>query len=524
MLLCCLGSLAASVLVAICAAKISADFSANLRKRVYEQVQSFSMNEMGKFSTSSLITRSTNDITQVQTLIVMGLQVMIKAPVLAIWAVCKISNSAWQWTLSTGVAVVLLLVVVSVCICIAMPKMRKLQKLTDDLNRVARENLTGIKVVRAYNAEEYQEKKFEKVNGDVTGTTLFSNRTMAFMLPSIQLIMNGLSLAIYWIGAFIIERAAVTEKLTLFSEMVTFSSYAMQIVMAFMMLVMIFVLLPRALTSVKRINEILNTEPSVTDGKLDLSQTEQRGEVEFRDVSFRYPDGENCVVENITFSAHKGESVAIIGATGCGKSTVANLIPRFYDATQGEVLVDGINVREYTERSLRDKIGYVSQKAVLFTGSIRSNVQYGENGKGITEEDVKEALQTAQAADFVEALDEGADSYVAQGGTNYSGGQKQRISIARAIARKPEILIFDDSFSALDYATDKKLRNALKEKCKDATKIIIAQRIGTIRDADRIIVLDEGRIAGMGRHEELMKDCEVYRQIAYSQLSKEEAV
>ncbi len=524
MLLCCLGSLAASIVVAIFASKISADFSADLRECIYDKVQSFSMREMGAFSTSSLITRSTNDITQIQTLIVMGLQVLIKAPIMAVWAIVKIADSAWQWTLTTGIAVVVLLIVVLLCILIATPKFRKLQKLTDDMNKVTRENLTGIKVVRAYNAEQYQEEKFDKVNKKLTGTNLFANRTMSFLMPSIQLIMNGISLAIYWIGAYLINSAGgINDKMNLFSEMVVFSSYAMQVIMAFMMLVMIFMILPRSLTSIRRINEVLNTEPSIKDGTIESTDNQVSGEIEFKGVSFKYPDAEDYVLENISFSAHKDESVAIIGSTGCGKSTVANLIPRFYDTTEGEVLIDGVNVKEYTQNALRNKISYISQKAILFSGDIRSNVGYGDRSENLSDQSILNALDTAQAEDFVSELADGLDSHVAQGGTNFSGGQKQRISIARAVARNSEILIFDDSFSALDYATDRKLRKALKEKCSDATKIIVAQRIGTIRDADRIIVLDDGKIVGMGKHNELMENCEVYRQIAYSQLSKEEA-
>lgn len=524
MLLCCLGSLFAAVIVAVIASKISADFSADLRERIYDKVQSFSMREMGKFSTSSLITRSTNDITQVQMLIVMGLQVMLRAPIMAVWAIIKIAGSNGTWTLSTGICVAVLLVVVIFCLAIATPKFKNLQKLTDDLNRVTRENLTGIRVVRAYNAEEYQENKFDGVNNVLTNTHLFASRVMAFMMPSIQIIMHGSSLAIYWIGAYLINNADMTEKMPLFAEMAVFTQYSMQVIMSFMMLVMIFMILPRSLVSARRINEVLNTECSVIDGTKDMSDIDKQGEIEFRNVCFRYPDSENNVLHNISFTAHKGETVAIIGATGCGKSTLVNLIPRFYDPTEGEVLVDGVNIREYTEYSLRNKIGYVSQKAILFSGTINSNVGYGDNGRQITDSDIAEAVDTAQASEFVDSLSEGTGAYVAQGGTNFSGGQKQRLSIARAVARNAEIFIFDDSFSALDYATDRKLRTVLKEKCRDATKIIVAQRIGTIRDADRIIVLEDGKIAGLGTHYELMQNCEVYQQIAYSQLSKEEAV
>ena len=523
MLACALGSLLAAVCTSICASKISSNFSANLRGQVFHKVQSFSMEEIGNFSTASLITRSTNDITQVQMLIVMGLEVLLKAPIMAVWALCKISTKNWQWTASTGVAVVVLLSFVCVCVAVALPKFKKLQSLTDNLNRVTRENLTGLNVVRAYNAEGYQQKKFNDANDELTKTQLFAHRTMGTMMPGIQMVMNGLMLAIYWIGAYLISNAQMFDKLTIFSDMIVFTQYAMQVVMSFMMLVMIFVLLPRASVSAKRINEVLDMPLSIKDGTKENGIDGKKGEVEFRNVSFCYPDAEKDVIEDISFTAHKGETIAFIGSTGCGKSTVINMIPRFYDATKGEVLVDGVNVKEYTQKALRNKIGYVSQKAVLFTGSIKSNVAYGDNGKkGFTDDDVKHAIETAQAKEFVDKTEGGIDAFVAQGGSNFSGGQKQRLSIARAICRHPEILIFDDSFSALDYKTDRVLRDTLRKTCADATRFIVAQRIGTIRDADKIIVLDDGKSAGMGKHNELMETCEVYRQIAYSQLSKEE--
>lgn len=523
MLACALGSLLAAVCTSICASKISSNFSANLRGQVFHKVQSFSMEEIGNFSTASLITRSTNDITQVQMLIVMGLEVLLKAPIMAVWALCKISTKNWQWTASTGLAVVVLLSFVGVCVAVALPKFKKLQSLTDNLNRVTRENLTGLNVVRAYNAEGYQQKKFNDANDELTKTQLFANRTMGTMMPGIQMVMNGLMLAIYWIGAYLISNAQMFDKLTIFSDMIVFTQYAMQVVMSFMMLVMIFVLLPRASVSAKRINEVLDMPLSIKDGTKENGIDGKKGEVEFRNVSFCYPDAEKDVIEDISFTAHKGETIAFIGSTGCGKSTVINMIPRFYDATKGEVLVDGVNVKEYTKKALRNKIGYVSQKAVLFTGSIKSNVAYGDNGtKGFTDDVVKQAIETAQAKEFVDKTEGGVDAFVAQGGSNFSGGQKQRLSIARAICRHPEILIFDDSFSALDYKTDRVLRDTLRKTCADATRFIVAQRIGTIRDADKIIVLDDGKIAGMGKHNELMETCEVYRQIAYSQLSKEE--
>lgn len=523
MLLCAFGSLAATVVVAIISSRIASDFSAVLRAKLFNKVQGFSMEEIGRFSTASLITRSTNDVTQVQMFVTMGFQVLIKAPILAIWAVCKISAKSWQWTFSTGVAVAVLLIIVGLCVSIALPKFKKLQELTDDINRVTRENITGINVVRAYNAEKYQETKFETANNNLTKTQLFTSRTMSFMMPGIQLIMSGLPLAIYWIGAYLINKADMTSKITLFSDMVTFSSYAMQIVMAFMMMVMVFIILPRASVAAKRINEVLDTEATIEDGDKDIKDSGIRGEIEFKNVNFKYPDAEDYVLSDISFSVKKGETLAIIGATGCGKSTVINLIPRFYDVTEGEVLVDGINVKDYKQKELRNKIGYVSQKATLFGGTVKSNIAYGDNGKdGFMESDIVDSVYVAQASEFVEKMDEGYDSYIAQGGGNLSGGQKQRLSIARAVCRHPEIFIFDDSFSALDYRTDRALRSALKKECADATKIIVAQRIGTIRDADKIIVLENGTIAGIGKHDELMKNCEVYRQIAYSQLSKEE--
>lgn len=541
MLACAFGSLISAMAVSITAARIATDFGADLRKAMFSKVQKFSMEEIGKFSTPSLITRSINDIQQVQMLIIFGLQALIKAPIMATWAITKIAGKNETWTFTTAVAVVILLCIVAVCMVIVLPKFKKLQRLTDDLNRVTRENLSGIRVVRAYNAEDYQEEKFDAVNNELTATHLFTGKAMAFMMPAISLVMNGLTLSIYWLGAIMINEAQMMDKITLFSDMIVFTQYAMQVVMSFMMLVMIFIILPRASVSAKRILEVLNTRLSITDGdrKADSNAqseennseeqgtTEQssneQGTVEFRNVSFKYPDAEDYVLENITFKANKGETVAIIGATGCGKSTTINMIPRFYDATEGEVLVDGINVKEYKQKDLRNKIGYVSQKAILFSGTVFDNIAYGDNGKKSPDEAVvAAAAATAQAAEFIEEKPDKYDAHVAQGGTNFSGGQKQRISIARAICRKPEIFIFDDSFSALDYKTDKVLREQLKKDCKDATKLIVAQRIGTIRDADQIIVLEDGRIVGKGKHDELMKNCETYQQIAYSQLSKEE--
>ena len=521
MLLCALGSLVSAMVVSIIAARIASNFGATMRGKLFSKVQSFSMAEIGRFSTASLITRSTNDVTQVQMLIVFGLQAIIKAPIMAVWAIAKIAGKNSTWTLTTGAAVAVLLVVVIICVSLVMPRFKKIQEYTDDVNRDTRENLSGLKVVRAYNAEKYQEEKFDVSNQILSSTHLFTGRVMAFLMPSIQLVMSGLTLAIYWLGAAMIDAAELTEKITLFSDMVVFSQYAMQVVMAFMLLVMIFIILPRASVSAKRILEVLDTEPTIIDGK--ETEGTETGTIEFKNVSFRYPDAEEDVLKNISFTAKKGETVAFIGATGCGKSTVINMIPRFYDATEGEVLVNGRNVKEYEQKALRNKIGYVSQKAILFSGTVQSNVAYGNNGKADKlDSDVVDAVYTAQASEFVEKMPDGYNGYIAQNGSNLSGGQKQRLSIARAVCRHPEIMIFDDSFSALDYKTDRKLREALHKECKDATKIIVAQRIGTIRDADRIIVLEDGEIAGMGTHDELMKNCQVYQQIAYSQLSKEE--
>ncbi|WP_379142915.1 ABC transporter ATP-binding protein [Paenibacillus sp. sgz500992] len=521
MLLCALGSLATSIIVAGIAARTAANFSSRLRSKLFDKVQSFSMEEINNFSTASLITRSTNDITQVQMLIVIGLQLLLKAPILAVWAMLKITGKSWQWSLSTGVAIGVLILIVGICIVLVLPKFQRLQQLTDNLNRVARENLTGLRVIRAYNAESYQEDKFGAANNELTRTNLFANNVLSMLMPSISLIMSGLSLSIYWVGAVLIQNADGAAKMGLFSDMIVFSSYAMQVVMAFMMLIMIFILMPRAHVSAKRINEVLDTKPSLQNGSLTSSKADRVGEVEFRNVSFKYPDAEDYVVEDISFTAKKGETVAFIGSTGCGKSTVVNLIPRFYDATAGEVLVDGINVNQYEQSALRNKIGYVSQKAILFGGTVSSNVAFGDNGSNLAS-DVVDAVYTSQASDFVEKMDGSYEAHVAQGGSNLSGGQKQRLSIARAIARRPEILIFDDSFSALDYKTDRKLRSELKKEARGTTMLIVAQRIGTIKDADKIIVLEAGRVAGMGTHDELMQSCSIYQEIAYSQLSKEE--
>lgn len=523
MLLCAVGSMIAAMITGFFAARVAAGFSVRLRGMVFEKTMSFSMEEINGFSTSSLITRSTNDITQIQLLIATGLQVLVKAPILAVWAVLKIMGKSWQWTAATGFAVLFLIVMLSIIIIVALPKFKVIQTLTDNLNRVTREHLTGIRVVHAYNAGEYQEEKFEKANSDLTKTNLFTSRTMAILFPTMSLIMSGMSLAIYWIGALLINQATLPNKLPLFSDMVVFSSYAVQVIMAFMMLSFVFIMLPRASVSAKRINEVLNTKAKIIDGERTEGKEGLSGEIEFRNVSFKYPDAKDYILQNINFTAHKGETIAIIGSTGSGKSTLVNLIPRFYDVTEGEILVDGLNVKDYTQETLHDKIGYVSQKAVLFRGTVSSNVSYGANANTISNEDsIKKAIEIAQAKEFVEKMEHQYEGEIAQGGTNVSGGQKQRLSIARAIFREPEVYLFDDSFSALDYKTDRVLRSLLKKEIKDATTIIVAQRIGTIKDADRILVLDEGEIVGTGTHEELMENCEVYQEIAHSQLSKEE--
>ena len=523
MLLCAFGSMAAAMIVGYFAAKVSAGLAHTLRGQVYDKVMDYSMEEVNRFSTSSLINRTTNDITQIQTLVAMGLQAIIKAPILAVWAVVKISGKSWQWTTATAVAVFVLIILLGATLVFAVPRFKRIQGLTDNLNRVTREQLTGIRVVRAYNAEEYQEKKFSDTNEELTRTNLTANRVMAIMSPGMTLINSGLTLAVYWLGAYMIEAAGFDEKLGIFSDMVVFSNYAMQVIMAFMMLNMIFILLPRAQVSAKRVCEVLETEIRINDGKGTEVEPDMQGYVEFRNVSFRYPGSGDDTLLDISFTARKGETVAFIGATGSGKTTLINLIPRFYDVGKGQVLVDGVDVRDYIQKDLRNRIGYVSQKATLFRGTVFSNVAYGENGRpAIGTQEVKEAVSIAQAADFVERMPEKYEGAIAQGGANVSGGQRQRLSIARAIARKPEILIFDDSFSALDYKTDRALRKALNETTAQATKLIVAQRIGTIRNADLIIVLEKGRIAGKGRHEELLATCPAYQEIAISQLSKEE--
>ena len=523
MILCALGSLASAIIVGYFASYIAASFSKQLRRDVFYKVENFGMEELKKFSTSSLLTRTTNDISQIQMLIAMGLQLTIKAPITAVWAVSKIAGKNMEWTVLTGGAVLVLILFISILIAITLPKTRKVQELTDNLNRVTRENLKGIRVVRAFNAEEYQEAKFNEANEALTKTNLFVQRMMGLMTPLMQFVMSGISLGIYIIGAYLINAAGLTDRLNLFSDMVVFSSYSMQVIMAFMMLIVIFIILPRAQVSANRILEVLNTEEKIKDGTINKTDGKVKGKVEFRDVSFQYPDADEPILEHISFTAEKGETVAFIGSTGSGKSTLINLVPRFYDVTEGEVLVDDINVKDYTLEALHNKLGYIPQKAVLFRGTIESNVTYGKTDhEKPNQEKVKEAIRVAQASEFVEKKPEKYQAPIAQGGSNVSGGQKQRLAIARAIARDPEIYIFDDSFSALDYKTDFVLRKELKEYTKEATTLIVAQRIGTVKNADKIIVLDEGKMVGCGTHEELLKTCKVYQEIALSQLSKEE--
>ena len=518
MLLCSLGSLTSTIISGYFLALLSSRFSSNIRKKLFYKVESLSLNEIKKFETSSLITRTTNDISQVEMLIGMGLQLLIKAPITAVWAICKIVNKSFAWTLATSISVIIMLTVVTILTIVVIPKFKIVQKLIDKLNKVARENITGIRVIRAFNAEKYTKDKYEDVNTKLTNQQLFNQKAFAVMSPMMYLIMNMLALAIYIIGANLIMKANLSDKLTLFGDMIVFSSYSMQIIMSFLMLAMIFTVLPRAEVSANRINEVLDTESSIIDGTFD-GKTETKGTVEFCNVSFKYPDAKEYILENISFKANKGETVAFIGSTGSGKSTLINLVPRFYDVTEGEVLVDGKNVKDYKLEKLYNKLGYVSQKAVIFNGSVKYNVAFGENGK---KKDVKNAIKIAKAEDFVLNMDDKYDSLLSQGGTNISGGQKQRISIARAIARDPEIYIFDDSFSALDYKTDLELRKALRKNVKDATCLIVAQRIGTIMHADKIVVLDEGKCVGIGTHEELLKNCPVYKEIALSQISEEE--
>lgn len=522
MLLCAFSSLLCAIVTGYLIANISARFSRNVRKKLFNKVMDLSTAEIKEFSTSSLITRTTNDITQIQMFIAMGLQMMIKAPLTAIWAVTKILNKSWQWSALTALAVVILLSTIAIILVIVLPRFKIVQKLIDKINNVTRENLTGIRVIRAFNAEKYQEEKFEDVNNQLTKTQLFNQKTFAVMQPIMYLVMYFLALSIYVVGVYLIKDSMMASKIAIFGDMVVFSSYAMQVIMSFLMLAMIFMILPRANVSANRINEVMEKEITVKNGALKDANTKKMGTIEFKKVSFKYPDAEDYILKDISFKVNKGETVAFIGSTGSGKSTLINLIPRFYDVSSGEILVDGVNVKDYDLEYLYNKLGYVSQKAVMFNDTVEANITYGDNGKEKTKNLVKKAIEVAQAKEFVDKMDNQEYSMIAQGGTNISGGQKQRLSIARAIARQPEIYIFDDSFSALDYKTDSTLRHELKKYTKDATSLIVAQRIGTIMNADKIIVLDKGKCVGLGTHKELLKNCEVYKQIALSQLSKEE--
>ena len=522
MLLCAGGSLISAIIVGFFAATTASSFAATLREILFKKIFKLGVSEMKKFSVSSLITRTTNDITQVDMIIGLGLQMMVKAPIMAVWAILKILNKGFEWSVLTGVCVIILMTTVASLMIVVLPKFSKVQKLIDRINGVGGENLLGIRVIRAFNAEEFRTEKFEEVNNDLTSIQMFNQRMFAIMHPMMNLVMHGLTLGIYIIGTILISNAGMVDKITIFSNMVVFSSYGMQVIMSFLMLAMIFMMVPRAMISAKRINEVLDEKITIEEGTFD-KETKEKGTIEFKNVSFKYPDADEYVLKNINLKVEKGETIAFIGSTGSGKSTLINLIPRFYDVTDGEILVDGINVKEYKTETLNNKIGYVSQKAVLFTGSVKDNVAYGHNGGNEpTENDVKEAIKIAQAREFVEKMNDKYNSHIARGGTNISGGQKQRLSIARAIARKPEIYIFDDSFSALDYKTDSVLRSELKKNTKDATNVIVAQRIGTIINADKIVVLDKGECVGIGTHQELLKNCEVYKEIALSQLSEEE--
>ncbi len=523
MLLCALASMALSVICGYLAAKVAAGFSYTLRERIFGTVSSFDQQEMLDFSVPSLITRTTNDVTQIQMLIAMGLQLLVKSPVMAVWAVIKIVGKSWELSLVTAAFIVVLLIIMTVIMVVLVPRFKRVQRQIDSINRITRENLTGIKVVHAFNAEQYQCDKFKTANDNLTKTQLFNQRTLAVLMPVMTLAMNGLALAIYWIGAALINNIPSTnmaERLTLFSDVVVFSTYATYVIMSLMMLVMIFMMLPAAQVSADRINEVLNTKSKIKEGS--MTEGPETGTVEFKNVSFRYPSSEHDVLHNISFKVNKGETIAFIGATGSAKTTLVSLAARFYDVTDGEVLIDGINIKDYTFDALYDKIGYVTQRAVLFSGTVRDNINFGESSAPVSDDNTWRALDIAQATDFVEKMPGGIEAEIAQGGTNVSGGQKQRLSIARALARQPEILVFDDSFSALDYKTDAKLRTELNKQLKGTTLMIVAQRIGTIRHADKIVVLDNGEAVGIGTHDELIQNCDVYREIAMSQLSPEE--
>ncbi|MDD6905470.1 MAG: ABC transporter ATP-binding protein [Finegoldia magna] len=520
MLLCAFGSLISAIIVGYLASKVSASFSKDLRSRIFSKVESFSMKEINEFSTASLITRSTNDITQIQMVIVIGLQILIKAPIMAVWAITKIYNKGFEWTMATAVTVLILMIFVAILMILVMPKFRIMQTLTDNINRILRENLTGLAVIRAYNSEEFREGKFEEANVELTNTQLFTSRAMSTMFPAINLGMSVLTLVIYFIGAGLINAANMMDKYVLFSNMVVFSSYAMQVIMSFMMMSMIFIMIPRAQISANRINEVLDTELSIKDGDVDSSNEDYEYEIEFDNVSFKYTDSEQYILKDIDFRVKKGEKVAIIGSTGSGKSTILNLLLRFYDATEGVVKIQGIDIRKYKLKFLYEKIGAVFQKSFLFKGNVKSNISFSEDG--MDNEKVEQAADTSQSMEFIDKFDEKFDYEIAQLGNNVSGGQKQRLSIARAIYKKPDIYLFDDSFSALDFKTDSELRHQLREKNPDATTIIVAQRVGSIMDSDQIIVLENGEIAGIGKHKDLLKNCEVYSEIAYSQLTEEE--
>ncbi len=523
MILCALGGFLVSVIIGFASSYVGTSFEKNLRSKIFRKVQGFGMEEIKKFSTSSLITRNTNDVTQVKNFVVMGTQMLARAPIMASMAVFKILGKQWQFSVATGIGVLIIFMMIAVIIIFALPRFKKMQKLTDNLNRITRENLTGIRVVRAFNAEKYQQKKFNGVNTEFAKTNLFVSRIMSLMDPIMTIVMSGIPLAIYWIGAGLINSVGMAERIVLFSDMVVFSSYAIQVILSFTFLVMIFVIYPRAAVSMGRISEILDTKETITDGYIDYDTNELKGVVEFRDVSFKYPDADECILENINLKIEPGETVAFIGSTGSGKSTLINLIPRFYDVTSGEILVDGVNIKNMKQEYLHNKIGYVSQKATLFKGSVKSNIKFGKgNNKRITDDEIINSLKIAQGYDFVSKMDKGINGEIAQAGTNVSGGQKQRIQVARAIARDPEIYIFDDSFSALDFKTDYSLRKELNKYSKGTTKLIVASRVGTIIDADKIVVLENGKCVGIGKHTDLLKNCEVYQEIAASQLSKEE--
>lgn len=523
MLLCALGSLLSAIVVGYFISNITASFSFNVRESIFKKVLKLDTSEVKGFSTSSLITRTTNDITQIEMFLGMGLQLLIKAPITAGWAITKILNKNITWSIATAVAVLILITTISILMTIVMPRFKIVQGLIDKLNSVTRENLNGIRVVRAFNAEKYQENKFNKVNNDLTNNQIFNQKTFNILSPIMNAVMHTLTLSIYFIGAILINNALMSDKIVLFGDMIVFSSYAMQVIMSFLMLAMIFMMLPRANVSSKRINEVLDTEVTIKEGKVSENKNGLKGTIEFKNVSFKYPDADEYILEDISFTAKEGETVAFIGSTGSGKSTLINLIPRFYDVTEGEILINGINVKEYQEEYLHNIVGYVPQKAVMFSGTVQSNITYGKSILGKpNKKKIEESLKVSQAYEFVSKLDKKEKSHIAQGGTNVSGGQKQRLSIARTIARNPEIYIFDDSFSALDYKTDSTLRKELKKYTKNATSLIVAQRIGTIMNADKIIVLDNGKCVGMGTHKELMKKCDVYKEIALSQVTKEE--